>query len=217
VALAEAPEITLQFPADDAVLAEAPPVLQMCFKNPVNVKDLDKGGDFSFRLVRPDQLGLGMRIVFQPDGYGVAIYPGEGPTEAPEGVWTWTYRVVDNETGDPLEGEVVFEVRAEGGQAVILSTPPACLAGGATQQATGAPAGSASITPTPIVIDEEPEEDNGPDVGLLAALTIGVAGIAAVVAVIGYIVRRRVGYEPHRPPDRAEGEPEGEPPEEEHH
>jgi hypothetical protein len=210
---ADEPEITYQFPEDSDVIAEPPFVLQMCWRNPVNVKDLDQGGDFAFRLERPDGIGLGMRIVFQPDGYGVAIYPGEGPEDPPEGNWTWNYRVVDAESGDALEGEVVFTVRADEGREVILSTPPACLAEGATQQATTrTPGGGATITPTPIVIDEEGDDD-GPDVALLAALTIGAAGAAAAVALIGYLVRRRIGFWLHRPP-----EPTGEePPPEEHH
>jgi hypothetical protein len=213
-ALADEPEITQQFPHEGDVIAQAPPVLRMCFKEPVNVQDLDKGGDFAFRLERPDRIGLGMRIVFQPDGYGVAIYPGEGPEEAPEGEWVWEYRVVDAASGDALEGEVHFSVRADEGIDVILSTPPACLAGGATQAVTTrTPAGGASITPTPIVIDEEPDDDGGPDVALLALLTIGAAAGAGLLALIGYLFRRRIGFWLHRPPERT-GE---EPPPEEHH
>jgi hypothetical protein len=207
-AAADEPEIVHQFPEDDAVLAEAPPVLQMCFKEPVNVQDLDKGGDFRFRLVRPDQIGLGMRIVFQPDGYGVAIYPGEAQTEPPDGEWTWEYRLVDAASGDPLEGEIQFRVQTGEGEDIILSTPPACLASGATQPPTRSPGatGRASVTPSPIVIDEEPDDD-GPDVAQLALLTIGAAGVAGVVALIGFLIRRRLGFEPHRPPDRGEGLP----------
>jgi hypothetical protein len=211
---AEEPEITYQFPEDGDVIAEPPFVLQMCWRNPVNVKDLDQGGDFAFRLERPDGIGLGMRIVFQPDGYGVAIYPGEGPEDPPEGDWTWDYRVVDAESGDALEGEVVFTVRADEGREIIFSTPPACLAEGATQQATtSTPVGGATVTPTapPIIVNGD--EDDGPDVALLAALTIGAAGAAAALALIGYLVRRRVGFWLHRPPERT-GE---EPPPEEHH
>jgi hypothetical protein len=73
---ADEPVINYQFPEEGDTLKEPPFVLQMCFEQPVNVNDLDKGGDFRFRLLRPDNKGLGMRIVFQPDGYGVAIYPG---------------------------------------------------------------------------------------------------------------------------------------------
>jgi hypothetical protein len=206
------PEIVYQFPEDGDVLAEAPPVLQMCWKEPVNVKDLDKGGDFRFRLVRPDRVGLGMRIVFQPDGYGVAIYPGSAQTDPPEGEWVWDYRVVDAATGDPLEGSVRFTVQADG-DAVILSTPPSCLASGATHQSTRSPgATSGSPTPTPIVIIEEADDD-GPDVALLALLTIGAAGAAAALAVIGYLIRGRVGFWLHRPPERSGDEPT----DEEHH
>jgi hypothetical protein len=212
-ARAEAPEIVYQFPEDDAVLKEPPPVLQMCFKEPVNVQDLDKGGDFRFRLERPDGIGLGMRIVFQPDGYGVAIYPGEAQTEPPDGEWDWDYRLVDAASGDPLEGEVRFTVQSGEGQDIILSTPPACLASGATHSPTRSPGSGSDGTPKPtdIVIVEEPDDD-GPDVALLALLTIGAAGIAGVVALLGFLIRRRTGFWLHRPPERGD-----EMPPDEHH
>jgi hypothetical protein len=214
VLYADEPEIVHQFPEDGAVLAEPPPVLQMCFKAPVNVKDLDKGGDFHFQIDPAGPLGgLGTRIVFQPDGYGVALYPDVFRTDPEDGEWLWRYRVVDEATGDPREGDITFTVSDGEGEEVIMSTPPACLAAGVTQQPTRTAAGSTgSVTPSPIVIDEEPDEDDGPDVALLAVLTIGAAGIAAALAVVGYLIRRRVGFWLHRPP-----EPTGDEPPEEHH
>jgi hypothetical protein len=52
---------------------------------------------------------------------------------------------------------------------------------------------------------EEPADD-GPDVLLLSLLTIGTAGGAAVLALIGYVVRNRVGFWLHRPPEREDGD-----------
>jgi hypothetical protein len=52
----------------------------------------------------------------------------------------------------------------------------------------------------------EPEEGDGPDVLLLALLTTGVAAAASVVALIGYFVRQRIGFSPHRPPERRDGD-----------
>ena len=60
---ADEPVINYQFPEEGDTLKEPPFVLQMCFEQPVNVNDLDKGGDFRFRLLRPDNKGLGMRII----------------------------------------------------------------------------------------------------------------------------------------------------------
>lgn len=206
--IADEPEITFQNPEEGDVLKDPPFVLQMCFKEPVNVNDLDKGGDFSFRLLRPDNKGLGMRIVFQPDGYGVAIYPGLPTEEIPEGEWTWEYRLTDRvQPTDATEGEVKFEVNAAEGSDIVSATPPVCLGPGTTPIPT---APHASATPTP-GNGGPTDEGDGDDVDilLLALLTIGAAGGAAVLALLGYLIRRRIGYEPHAP---HEGE---EPPE--HH
>jgi len=62
---------------------------------------------------------------------------------------------------------------------------------GATETASGGP---------------EPEEGGGgPDILLTALLTIAVAGGAAVVATLGYVLRRAIGFDPHRPPEDEEG------------
>ncbi|HET9476413.1 MAG TPA: hypothetical protein VFP63_02890 [Dehalococcoidia bacterium] len=201
--LADEPEITYQYPEDGDVLKEPPFVLQMCFKEPVNVNDLDQGGDFSFRLLLPDNRGLGMRIVFQPDGYGVAIYAGLPDGEIPDGEWTWEYRLTDRvDTTDATEGVVKFEVNAAEGKEIVSETPPACLGEGLTPIPTAPDAeATGSVTPTPDVINADDEEDGGTDVDILklALLTIGAAGIAGVLALIGYVVRKRIGYEPHAP------------------
>ncbi len=206
---AKEPEITYQFPREGDVLKAPPFVFQMCFKDPVNVNDLDKGGDFRFRVVRPDNKGLGMRIVFQPDGYGVAIYPGLPKDEQiPDGNWTWEYRLTEKipaqATGSPkldaIEGTVKFSVNAQTGKDIITATPPACLAAGATQVPTAPPAGSPGVTNSPTPNGGITEEDGGgSDILRLALLTIGAAGAAGLLALIGYVIRKRIGYEPHAP------------------
>jgi hypothetical protein len=200
--LADEPQITFQNPEDGDVLKASPFVLQMCFKEPVNVNDLDKGGDFRFRLVPPDNKGLGMRIVFQPDGYGVAIYPGLPDSPIPDGEWTWEYRVTDRANPkDALEGVVKFEVNAAMGKDIVSATPPACLGEGMTPLPTAPAAGtSGSVTPTPKGNGSDGENGgNDVDILKLALLTIGAAGVAGVVALIAYGVRKRIGYEPHAP------------------
>ena len=212
---AQAPRIIDQFPEDGDVLEEPPFVLYMCFARPVNVQDLDKGGDFRFRLERPDSLGVGMRIVFQPDGYGVAIYPGYGlatpaaggtpaPTIEP-GEWVWEYRLTDAETLEPLEGAVRFTVDPEAGEETLKATPPACQAPGATPPPTLIRVG----TQTPAPVGNSPgaggggEEEGGsePDVERLVLLTVGAAAVAAVVGLLAYAFRKAVGYDPHKPGD----------------
>lgn len=235
---ADEPVILSQFPEDGDTLKEPPFVLAMCFKNPVNVKDLDKGGDFNFSIVSPDGGGLGVRIVFQPDGYGVALYPNTSTVVKKEGDWSWKYRLTDNATLDPLEGTVKFSVKVQGGSEIISATPASCLAPGATPQPTlivpGTPGATAAPIPTPKPGEtvkpgsptatpkpgqtaephpsgETPESDGDGqviegdeeevDILRLALLTIGAAGAAGLIALIGYGIRRRIGYEPHKPPE----------------
>jgi hypothetical protein len=45
---------------------------------------------------------------------------------------------------------------------------------------------------------EEEDDDDDPDILPLALLTVGVAGALAGLAVIGYLIRRRIGHDPHR-------------------
>jgi len=38
--------------------------------------------------------------------------------------------------------------------------------------------------------------------------TLAASGVAAVLAIIGYFIRLRIGFWPHRPPPREGGAPE---------
>ena len=193
-AQAGAPELTFVFPREGDVFGEPPKFIQLCFVEPINNKDLDKGGDFKFSLLPPGGPGLGMRIVFQPDAQGLAIYPGDFEN-AQDGEWTFTWRVTDADSLEPQEGTIRYSVR-EGGTPPLQPTPAPC-----TAASTPAPAQDGQPTPSPVE-----ETDDGPDVAKLALFTIGAAGAAAVVALIGYAVRNRVGFWPHRPPERKDGD-----------
>jgi len=224
-----APTITFQNPKDGDTLGEKPFVLQMCFSEPINVKDLDKGGDFKFSLTTPEKLGLGLRIVFQPDGWGVSIYPGPesslpGLPSPENNKWTWEWRVLATDDSAANEGSIKFSVE-DGAEPIPQATPPVCLPGGGTGtpippfgetptpggSSTGTPTGNAAASPTgepggSPTPTEEPGvggsgEDNGdgPDILPLALLTIGAAGGLGVLALIGYLVRRKVGFDPHAP------------------
>lgn len=188
-ASAQAPEVTYQYPAQGQSLATPPVFMQMCFSRSVDVRDLDKGGDFSFDLIRPNGLGLGMRIVFQVDGFGVAIFPGEPSDEEINGEWRLEYTVRDRETLEELTGTMNFVVDPAG-EPVPQETPPACSPG--STPGSTSPVESGSATPTPATGGEDGDDDD-PDVALLVGLTLGIAAIAAVIAVIGYLVRRRGG------------------------
>ncbi|KKL10270.1 hypothetical protein LCGC14_2557500, partial [marine sediment metagenome] len=51
------------------------------------------------------------------------------------------------------------------------------------------------------------ETNGGPDILLIALITTASMGGAAVLFTLGYLLRRRIGFEPHRPPeDKEEGE-----------
>jgi hypothetical protein len=52
------------------------------------------------------------------------------------------------------------------------------------------------------------QNDDEPDVLLMALLTVGAAGGAAVLSLIGYVIRNRVGFWLHRPPTREDGAPD---------
>lgn len=194
-ARAQAPAVVYQFPQDGDVLAEPPGFLQMCFTRAVDVRDLDKGGDFSMDLLRPNGLGLGMRIVFQVNGFGVTIFPGIAEGDI-EGDWRLEYTVRDRETLEELTDTINFSVNAAEGIPVIQPTPPDCEPN--STPGGGEATGAGSATPDGTGVDED---GGDPDVLLLALLTIGAAGVAAVVALIGYAIRRRIGFSPHSPPD----------------
>lgn len=79
---------------------------------------------------------------------------------------------------------------------------------------------SSTSTPTPpeaffegeavveVIMLPNAQEGDEPDVLLMALLTVGVAAGAGVLALIGYVFRKRIGFEPHRPPPREGGAPE---------
>jgi hypothetical protein len=100
--------VTLTLPEDGDALVEPPPITHMWFASPVNVRDLHESGDFQYWGLTPD--GRGLRIVFQPDGLGVDIFPGH-PDPPPAGEWTFERRVRDpmltpGEDGAAGQGEV---------------------------------------------------------------------------------------------------------------
>ena len=217
---AEGPVVVYQNIKDGDVLDQVPLSIQLCFAEPVNNKDLDKGGDFSFQVTQPDRVGLGHRDIFQVDGYGVAVQPGNPIGEA-TGEWTFTYRVTTPDAQHATTGTIKYTIDSNGEPAPSVS-PPACVPTGGTatvsppptsaptNAATGSsvaaitspPTPSPAASRTPIVTRgpiEEEDGGDGPDILKLALITVGLAGGAAVLTLTGYVVRRRVGYEPHKP------------------
>jgi hypothetical protein len=227
------PVLVYQNPAEGQVLQQAAFGIQLCFASPVNIKDLDKGGDFAFTVTEPDGLGLGNRDVFQVDGYGITVYPGK-PIGGTTGQWKFHYRLTSPDAQSALEGDINYTVDPNGSP-LPQATPPSCVASGGTATASPTPApgattpaalsaspapasrsSSSSATPTvaasPVSTSGNPSvsatptvspiaagsSGSGPDILKYALLTIGAAGAAGVILLIGYFVRRRVGYDPHR-------------------
>jgi hypothetical protein len=229
-AMAQEPlEVTFMTPEDGDVLGEQPFVFQMCFSRPINIKDLDKGGEFRFDVFDEANVGYGLRVVFQPDGWGVAVYPGAAPvlSPAPSAVrdhWIYRWHVVAADDGAPNDGEIKFKVD-ESAEPAPSETPPSCLPGGGT--GTPGPTGRPDVTPTPGESEsptdtpepsdgpsatEEPGGENGEDDGSgvdtdeMIAGTLILFGLLAIGGLAAYFVRKRVGYEPHEPgPDSDDG------------
>ncbi len=158
---------------------EPPPIIRVCFASPVNVRDLDAGGDFRFAVTTPEDRGLGLRIVFRPDGLGVDVHAGF-PEDPLEGEWTFEWRVTDPETLEPAEGTVKFTVSPDGSP-VPEEPPEPCV-----PDDTPSPSPTSEPTATPT----EDEDDNGPDPVFLG-LVIGIPVVAAGVALFLLIRRRR--------------------------
>jgi hypothetical protein len=218
----EGPVLVYQNINDGDVLDQLPLSIQLCFAAPINIKDLDKGGDFSFTVLQPDGIGLGHRDIFQPDGYGVAVQPGNPVGDDVTGEWTFRYRVTTPDAQHATEGEVHYTIDPAGEPAPRVS-PPACVASGGTATAapdvtepptnaptnpgtvapslTVVPTSAAAGSPTPIETrgPDEVDDGDGPDVTTIVLITAGIVGGLALLALIGYAVRRRIGFDPHKP------------------
>ena len=62
-----------------------------------------------------------------------------------------------------------------------------------------------AVTSLPYI---QQEDNNEPDRTELILWTLAASGVAAVLAIIGYFIRLRIGFWPHRPPPREGGAPE---------
>ena len=177
------PEVTLVFPEDGSVLAEPPPIIHLCFADPVNIRDRSDGGDFLFRVLKPDGSGVGLRIVFQGNGSGVNIHSNI-PEDPPEGEWTFEWRVTDPDTLEPASGTISFTVGPDG-DPVPIEEPDRC---------PGPPVPLQDVTPSPTDAADEAEEaedDDDQDILLLALIATGTVIGAAALGLILYLVRRR--------------------------
>lgn len=186
------PEVTLIFPEDGAVLAEAPQNIHLCFAEPVDNAD---DADFRFRVFTPEDRGLGLRIVFQSDGLGVDVQPGLPETPL-EGEWTFEWRVSDAVTREPASGTIHFQVRPDG--TAIPTEPP--------QRCTGAEAGTPQAGASPAAASTADGEDGGPGTLVIVLIVVGAVAAAAAALILLTLTRRRIGAWLGRPPPSDDGE-----------
>ena len=212
-ALAQAPQVVSQFPEEGAVLAEQPaffpatpptpeePIpavarygLQLCFAEPLDVRDTDKEGLHEFTVRGPSETQLAMRVVFQPDGFGVTVFPGLAP-EPVEGPWTFDWLVRDADSLEEASGAINFEI-AQGGSPIPTERLPACTGTPGTQQSppagtTSAAQTTAGATATPGAAENADESDGGLSTGAIIGIIVGA--VAAVVLGCGAVLylRRR--------------------------
>lgn len=202
-------ELTEVNPADGAELETPPDVVHLCFSEPV---DIQHNNAFEFSYQMPAGRRLGLRIVFQADGECVDVHAGL-PAERPAGEYTFEWQVTALEGDEEGSGTLRFEVTTSSGAPASLSPTPAETTPTVTLSPTPAE-GTPAATPSPAeatpAATPSPEEgaetedagdDDGPDILFLALITIGSVGGAAVLFTMGYLLRRRLRYEPHRPPE----------------
>lgn len=79
---------------------------------------------------------------------------------------------------------------------------------GLAQSSQASPTSTAPLPREVIAALQPVQDDDEPDVLLMALLTTGAAAGAAVLGLAGYVIRNRIGFWLHRPPPRDGGEPE---------
>lgn len=122
------PGITEADPAHGATLDQVPESLHLCFSEPVNVES-----GWAFSVKAPNGTALGLRIVFQPSGNCVDVFPGKVQEDAAKGIWTFDWRVQSQATADEGSGTIQFQVGGDFGLTPAPTTPPS----GATSERDG--------------------------------------------------------------------------------
>jgi len=172
-------QLTEADPPDGAQLQAPPELIHVCFSQPVKAGDVTS---WRFGLKMPDGTFLGLRTEFKIGGTCADVYPGL-PHERPAGEYVFEWRVTAAEGGEEGSGTLSFRVTQ-------------------STTATPTPAPTASPTASP----GAGTDDDGPDILKIALITTAGMGGAAVLMTLAYLLRRRIGYDPHRPPpDRGEG------------
>jgi methionine-rich copper-binding protein CopC len=195
-------QLTEVDPPDGAQLETPPQMVHLCFSQPVIFGD---NTTFSFRYVLPDGRSLGLRIVFQPGGQCVDVFPGF-PDDYPAGEHTFRWQVTAAEGDEQGSGELQFRVTEGGTPVPSPSPPPTETPTAVTPSPTGGATPPPATPPAGETTASSGADSDGPDILLAALITIAAAGGAAVLFTLGYLLRRRIDFEPHRPPQGEEDE-----------
>lgn len=185
------PELDQSDPEDGAELDEPPDAINLCFSEPVRSGGFE---DFEFAVFAPENQRLGLRAEFDADGICVEINPGR-PEGEDAGLWEVRWQVTSRETEETGTGSLSFTVIGEETPTPTLSPTPEAETPTPTLLPTPPAPGT---TPTPERADSE--EDGGPDILTVALITAGAIIGASVLGLALYLLRRRIGFWPHRPP-----------------
>lgn len=174
-------ELTEVDPPDGAMLDMPPTKISLCFSQPANLNE----GVFRFRHPLPDDRILVLPVTVTPDedGMCVEVTPGY-PQDPPAGEYLLEWRVT------AVEGE-------EEGSGTIRYQVPERVSPDETPSPTPPPSGDAQV---------RTGDDDDSDIFLIAVIAIAAVGGVAVLATLGYLLRKRIGFEPHRPPTDDDGD-----------
>ncbi|MCH8920545.1 MAG: copper resistance protein CopC [Chloroflexi bacterium] len=177
-------ELTESDPPDGARLIAPPETVHLCFSHVIR-------GDFRISYKLPSGPNLDLRISFLPNGRCLDVQPTP-PDNPPEGEHTLEWQVAAAAGSEEGSGELRFQIgervaAATQSPAATTTPPPATPPAEGTTAAGGA-------------------DGDGPDILLTALVTTASVGGAAVLLTLGYLLRRRIGFEPHRPPPSDEDE-----------
>ncbi len=179
-------ELTEADPADGARLGQPPETVHLCFSQLIR-------GDFLISYKLPSGPNLDLRIAFLPNGRCLDVQPTL-PDDPPEGEHTLEWQVAAATGGEEGSGELRFQI---GERSPAVTPSPAA---GATPPPTTPPTGGTTAGGG--------ANGDGPEILLTALITTASVGGAAVLLTLGYLLRRRIGFEPHRPPPSDENEGE---------
>jgi hypothetical protein len=188
-------ELTELEPEDGAELDAPPEMVHLCFSEPVNY---DENSTFNFTYEAPGGRNLGLRIVFQPSGECVDVLPGLQALgdEPPDGTYLFTWEVIAAEGDGEGSGEVQYFV----GEGAALTPRP-------EDTPEGTETAEASPTPEDGATGGDSDDDEDQDILRIVVITIAGAIGVALMGLLLYALRRRLGYAPHSP--AAGGEEDG--------